>query len=126
MARPSHPILNNLGVTIRLLRQQRGLSQEALAHLAAIDRSYMSGIERGRRNLSVLNMARIAAALRVPLGELLQPMMGGHVAMHQLVGVEPVQRATEAVDELAATLRMYRSTRAIVDEWKPGEYLSLC
>src|SRR5262249_26780778 len=126
VARSSHPILNNLGVTIRLLRQQRGLSQEALAHLAAIDRSYMSGIERGRRNLSVLNMARIAAALRVPLGELLQPMMGGHVAMHQLVGVEPVQRARGAVDERAATLRMSRSTRAIVDEWKPGEYLSLC
>ncbi len=109
-----------------MLRQRQGLSQEALAHLAAIDRSYMSGIERGRRNLSVLNMARIAAALRVPLGELLQPTMGGHVALHQLVGAEPVERVTEAVDELAASLRIYRSTRAFVDEWKPGEYLSLC
>jgi transcriptional regulator with XRE-family HTH domain len=126
VATPSHPILSNLGVTIRLLRQQRGLSQEALAHLAAIDRSYMSGIERGRRNLSVLNMARIAGALRVPLSELLQPTMGGHVAIHQLVGGEPVQRATEAVDELVASLRIYRTTRSIVDEWKPGEYLSLC
>jgi transcriptional regulator with XRE-family HTH domain len=113
-------------VTIRLLRQQRGLSQEALASLAAIDRSYMSGIERGRRNLSVLNMARIAAALRVPLGDLVQPMLGGQVAMHQLVAGGRVQQTTEAVDELAETLRMYRSTRTIVDQWRPGEYLSLC
>ena len=126
VARPSHPILYNLGVTIRLLRQQRGLSQEALASLAAIDRSYMSGIERGRRNLSVLNMARIAGALRVPLGDLVQPMLGGQVAMHQLVGGERVQRTTDAVDELAETLRIYRSTRNIVDQWRPGEYLSLC
>lgn len=126
MSRPLNPILYNLGVTIRVLRQQRGLSQEALSHLAAIDRSYMSGIERGRRNLSVLNMARIAAALRVPLGELLQPMSTGPAAMHPMVAMEPVQRTTEAVDELAATLRIYRTTRAIVDEWKPGEYLSLC
>jgi transcriptional regulator with XRE-family HTH domain len=126
VARPSHPILNNLGVAIRLLRQQRGLSQEALAHLAALDRSYMSGIERGRRNLSILNMARIAAALRVPLGDLLQPMMSGHVGVPQMVGVERAQRTAEAVDDLAESLRLYRSTRHIVDEWKPGEYLSLC
>jgi len=126
VARAFHPILSNLGVAIRLLRQQRGLSQEALAHLAAIDRSYMSGIERGRRNLSLLNMARIAGALRVPLTELLQPTVGEYVALHQLVAIEPMQRTADAVEDLAATLRIYRSTRAIVDEWKPGEYLSLC
>jgi len=113
-------------VTIRLLRQQRGLSQEALAHLAALDRSYMSGIERGRRNLSILNMARIAAALRVPLSDLLESMMSGHAGAAEMLAVEPVQRATDAIDELAESLRIYRSTREIVDEWKPGEYLSLC
>ena len=46
--------------------------------------------------------------------------------MHQLVGGERVQRTTDAVDELAETLRIYRSTRNIVDQWRPGEYLSLC
>ena len=86
----------------------------------------MSGIERGRRNLSLLNMARIAGALRVPLTELLQPTVGEYVALHQLVAIEPMQRTADAVEDLAATLRIYRSTRAIVDEWKPGEYLSLC
>ena len=125
MPRSSHPLLNNLGVTIRLLRQQQGLSQEALAHLAEIDRSYMSGIERGRRNVSVLNMARIAIALRVSLSDLLTSAAGTDVPAP--VVVERLQRASEAVDELAESLRIYRSSRTIVNEyeWIPGEYLSL-
>jgi transcriptional regulator with XRE-family HTH domain len=124
--RSSHPILDSLGVTIRLLRQQRGLSQEALAHLAEIDRSYMSGIERGRRNISLLNMARIAAALRVALPELLTSAAAGHtVAIAPAASVEHLQRASDAVDDLAATLRLYHEGRTMVDEWKPGEYLSL-
>src|SRR5262249_55322194 len=65
VAKQVNPILTNLGATIRALRAQRKLSQEALADLAAIDRSYMSGIERGRRNISVLHAARIAAALKI-------------------------------------------------------------
>ena len=48
----------------------RGLSQEAFADLARLDRSYMSGIERGVRNCSVLNLAKIARALSVAPGSL--------------------------------------------------------
>jgi len=65
-------MLRTIGVTIRSCRRQKGLSQEALADLARIDRSYMSSIERGLRNVSVLNVARIAVALQVPLCDLLQ------------------------------------------------------
>jgi transcriptional regulator with XRE-family HTH domain len=65
-----HPLLQTIGMTIRSLRRQQGLSQKALADLAHIDRSYMSSIERGLRNISLLNMARIAAALDVPLWDL--------------------------------------------------------
>ena len=46
------------------------LSQEGLADLARIGRSYMSGIERGVRNCSALHLLRLAKALRVPVGEL--------------------------------------------------------
>jgi transcriptional regulator with XRE-family HTH domain len=49
------------------------MSQEALAGRANIDRSYMSSVERGLRNVSVLNLARIAEALEVPVWELLRP-----------------------------------------------------
>ena len=73
MTRPVHPLLRTIGLTIRSLRRERGLSQEALADLAHIDRSYMSSVERGLRNISVLNIARIATALDVPVRDVLGP-----------------------------------------------------
>lgn len=60
-----------LGKNVRRLRQQRGLTQEQLAFDAEIDLTYMGGIERGRRNPSLMVMVRIAAALKVPLPRLL-------------------------------------------------------
>jgi transcriptional regulator with XRE-family HTH domain len=60
-----HPALKALGRRIRSHRANRGLSQEALADAAGIDRSYMSGIERGIRNTSVLMTLRIAKALSI-------------------------------------------------------------
>jgi transcriptional regulator with XRE-family HTH domain len=65
-----HPALKRLGTRIRDLREQKNLSQEALADLAKIGRSYMSGIERGVRNCSTLHLLRLARALRVRIGEL--------------------------------------------------------
>jgi transcriptional regulator with XRE-family HTH domain len=52
------------------LRQRRGLSQEGLADLAHIGRSYMSGIERGVRNCSTLHLLKLARALHVRIGDL--------------------------------------------------------
>ena len=49
----------------------KGWSREELADRAGVDRSYMSGIERGIRNLSVLKLARVARALRTPVRDLL-------------------------------------------------------
>ncbi len=70
MRKPLHPLLRSLGSRIRRLRQQKGWSQEALADEAGVDRSYMSGIERGVRNVSVLSLAKIAKALGVSLSTL--------------------------------------------------------
>jgi transcriptional regulator with XRE-family HTH domain len=60
-----------LGRNVRRIRQQRALTQEQLAFDAEIDLTYLGGIERGRRNPSLLVMARIADALSVPLPKLL-------------------------------------------------------
>jgi transcriptional regulator with XRE-family HTH domain len=60
-----------LGKNVRRVRQQKGLTQEELAFEAEIDLTYMGGIERGRRNPSLLVMARIAEALSIPLTKLL-------------------------------------------------------
>jgi transcriptional regulator with XRE-family HTH domain len=60
-----------LGKNVRRIRQQKGLTQEQLAFEAEIDLTYMGGIERGKRNPSLLVIARIADALLVPLTKLL-------------------------------------------------------
>lgn len=60
-----------VGRNVRRLRIQKGMTQEELAFEAKIDLTYMGGIERGRRNPSLMVMARIANALSVPLGKLL-------------------------------------------------------
>jgi transcriptional regulator with XRE-family HTH domain len=62
---------NLVGKNVRRLRQQKGLTQEELAFAAEIDLTYVGGIERGRRNPSLMVMARIAEALSVPLQKLL-------------------------------------------------------
>jgi transcriptional regulator with XRE-family HTH domain len=60
-----------LAKNVRRYRQQRKLTQEQLAFEAEIDLTYMGGIERGKRNPSLLVMARIADALGVQLPKLL-------------------------------------------------------
>ena len=55
--------LKRLGSRIRERRQELDLSQEALSDAAGIDRSHMGKIERGERNVTLLNVVRIAAAL---------------------------------------------------------------
>ena len=52
-----------VGKNVRELRLARGLSQETLAHASEIDLTYLGGIERGKRNPSLLVMVRIALAL---------------------------------------------------------------
>lgn len=61
-----------VGANVRKRRQDRGLTQEQLAFAAEIDLTYVGGIERGRRNPSVVVLARIAAALRMEPAELLK------------------------------------------------------
>jgi transcriptional regulator with XRE-family HTH domain len=70
---PRDPYLKVLGNRIRELREKRGLSQEAFADEAGIDRSYVSGIERGVRNVGVLQLVKIAVTFDVPPGTLLPP-----------------------------------------------------
>ncbi len=66
------PILNTFGKRVRALRRQRGLSQEELAELAGLHRTYIGGIERGERNPTLTSMQRIARALKVSVRTLLE------------------------------------------------------
>ena len=60
-----------LGEAIRRARTGAGLSQEALAVDADLDRSYMGGIERGEHNLTAMNIVKIADALKLKPSTLL-------------------------------------------------------
>jgi transcriptional regulator with XRE-family HTH domain len=77
MAKPSpqfagDPVLVALGEAIRRVRVGTGLSQEALAVDADLDRSYMGGVERGEHNLTVMNITKIAGALQMKPSSLLE------------------------------------------------------
>jgi transcriptional regulator with XRE-family HTH domain len=61
----SHPQRVAFGGRVRELREDRGLSQEKLADLAGIHRTYMSSVERGQRNVGLDNIFAIARALKV-------------------------------------------------------------
>lgn len=62
--------LKAFGERVRQLRQAKSLSQEQLAELAGLHRNYIGGIERGERNISLLNILRLAKALGITPTEL--------------------------------------------------------
>jgi transcriptional regulator with XRE-family HTH domain len=65
-------ILLSFGENLRKLRTAKGLSQEELAFQADFDRTYISLLERGKRNLSLVNICRLADTLQVDVNELLK------------------------------------------------------
>ena len=62
----------SFGRRVREFREQLGISQEALADKAELDRTYVSGVERGKRNVGLRNIHKIATALGVSASKLLQ------------------------------------------------------
>jgi transcriptional regulator with XRE-family HTH domain len=70
MSESSHLI--SFGEIVRQRRNERGWSQEELASHCDLDRTYVSGVERGARNIGLLNILRIAEALNVKASALLE------------------------------------------------------
>lgn len=64
-------ILKVIGKNIRSYRQKAGLSQERLAELSGLHRTYVGAVERGERNISALNISKVANALRIKPHQLL-------------------------------------------------------
>jgi transcriptional regulator with XRE-family HTH domain len=60
------------GHRVRELRHQTGLSQEAFADKCGLDRTYISGIERGRRNVALRSVERVAKALGISMSKLFE------------------------------------------------------
>ena len=64
------PVLIAVGQNVRKRREALGLTQEALSDKAGLDQTYISGIERGLRNPGIINIAKLAKALKISVAEL--------------------------------------------------------
>ena len=69
-------VRERFGVAVKIRREEMGLTQEDLAERAGINRTYLSDIERGSRNVSLVNIERIAAALSQTMSSLFQQVEG--------------------------------------------------
>lgn len=69
--RAPEQILMAFGAAVRSLRRGRGWSQEEFADRVGVHRTYMGGVERGERNVSLVNVGRIAESLELPLAALM-------------------------------------------------------
>ena len=65
------PGLVALGQAVKVARSSRGLSQEDLAYLSHVDRSYLSSIERGDKNTGIVSLRRVAQAMELTLADLM-------------------------------------------------------
>ncbi len=63
-------VKSKVGTSIKKLREQKGISQKDLSFSADLDRSYIASVESGHRNISIVNLEKIANALDVTLSEL--------------------------------------------------------
>jgi transcriptional regulator with XRE-family HTH domain len=67
---PDNDFLVRLGTRIKKLRLRRGWTQIVMAEQVGIDRSFLADVERGKRNISILNLELIAKGLKVSLSQL--------------------------------------------------------
>ena len=86
-----HLWLVMIGTNIRKLREAKGLTQEQLAELAGLDRTYIGGIERGERNTAAINLIRIAVALDVDVAFFFPPI----AALRQAAETRPLSDKQE-------------------------------
>lgn len=68
---PREHVFIRFGKVLKKVRTHRGLSQEKLAEIAGLHRTYVSTVERGQRNISILNIEKLAVALEVPMSKLM-------------------------------------------------------
>ena len=107
------PLLLDFGDCVREYRMARGYSQEAFADACEIDRSYMGGIERGERNLALINIVRIIQALELEPSDFFKGLDGANR--------QALQAKRQADTERSALRKKFKS--AVRETKKPADAL---
>jgi CheY-like chemotaxis protein/DNA-binding XRE family transcriptional regulator len=107
---PKSSITSRFGAAVRSVRFRLGLSQEELAERAELHRTYIAGIERGGRNLTLRSIDKLARALEVPIADLLcDPVETGITPHTERLG--EILLAEDNPDDVELTLRAFRESR---------------
>jgi transcriptional regulator with XRE-family HTH domain len=67
-------IKSRIGERIRELRHKRDLSQEQFSHICGLDKTYIAGIEQGKRNVSIVNLEKIVKGFDLSLSQLFEDL----------------------------------------------------
>jgi len=106
-------VVRRLGVQLRRLREDRQLTQEALAELAGLNYKYVGRIELGKSDPGAYVLVRLAAALRVPIGELFETVTAiptGDSTTHRLSPAD-AESVVDAVAGLSALVNRILSRK---------------
>lgn len=108
-------ILKQFGKQVRDLRKAQGLSQEELAEKADLHYTYIGGVERGERNLSLKSIERIASALKIDIRELFMPHppQKADAESNKIIGDINNILISKDID----TLRLIKSLTKDIDMW---------
>lgn len=71
----SNSLIKSVAATIRQFRKAKNMSQEALAHISKLDRTYISGVERGVRNITLESLEQIIKALDISNSDFLKAVI---------------------------------------------------
>ena len=107
--------LKQFGKQVRLLRKSQELSQEDLAEKAGLHSTYIGGIERGERNLSLKSIDKIAKALRTDIREFFLPQLEKRVSVDVNNIISDIFRVL--IKKEVADLRLIRSIIKDIDKW---------
>jgi transcriptional regulator with XRE-family HTH domain len=110
-------IRSKLGRRVRTLRKARGWSQEGLGERASLHPTYVGGIERGERNVSLINLAKLSEAFRISMAELLHfpTEEQGERSLRELIagGDELALAFFSTFCQKCESLRRFRELRAL-------------
>ncbi|NBD25551.1 helix-turn-helix domain-containing protein [Paenibacillus glycinis] len=109
-------LVNQIGNKIRILRKNRGLTQAELGEKVDLPQSYIGGIERGEKNISIVTMERIIDALRISPVELFSTVQLSE--KEQVLDSLKVLLLTRSLNEIEIIYRLSKDVLAALDTKK--------